>query len=95
MAMGGKYPGKFPPKLRIAAVVQMTLLIFIALVVLSRAGVMLDSWHGFSKTAIWFVVALSAVSAVLNIITPSKKERMLWGPVTVVMFVCAVTVALG
>lgn len=93
MAMGGKYPGRFPPKLRITAIVQMLLLGFVALVVLTRAGLIFENYFEFSKSAIWFVVALCAISAILNTITPSKKERMLWSPVTIILVACAVVVA--
>jgi len=93
MAMGGKYPGRFPPKLRITAIVQMLLLGFVALVVLTRAGLIFENYFEFSKSAIWFVVALCAISAILNTITPSKKERMLWSPVTITLVACAVVVA--
>ena len=93
MAIGGKYPGCFPPKLRITAIVQMLLLGFFALVVLTRAGLIFVNYFEFSKSAIWFVVALCAISAILNTITPSKKERMLWSPVTITLVACAVVVA--
>ena len=93
LAMGGKFPGRFPPHMRVSAVVQMILLVFIALVVLTRAGLVLNGFFEFSKSAIWFVVALNVVSAVMNTITPSKKERMLWAPITIVMVICAFIVA--
>ena len=93
MAMGGKYPGRFPPKLRITAIVQMLLFGFVALVVLTRAGLIFENYFEFSKSVIWFVVALCAISAILNTITPSKKERMLWSPVTITLVACAVVVA--
>ena len=95
MAMGGKFPGRFPPKMRISALVQMVLLVLIAMVVLTRAGLVLNELFEFSKSAIWFVVALCVVSAILNIITPSKKERMLWAPVTIVLVICAFVVAMS
>jgi len=93
MAMGGKYPGRFPPKLRITAIVQMLLLGFVALVVLTRAGLIFANYFELSKSVIWFVVALCAISAISNTITPSKKERMLWSPVTIILVACAVVVA--
>ncbi len=37
-AMGGAYPGQFPPALRVAALVQVVLLLFFAGVVFVRAG---------------------------------------------------------
>lgn len=93
LAMGGKFPGRFPPKLRVGAIVQMLLLAFSALVVLIRAELVLETFFELSKSAIWFVVALCVVSAILNTITPSKKERILWSPVTIILVVCSVVVA--
>lgn len=61
LAMGGKYPGVFPPPLRIAAVVQALLIAFFALIVLTRSGTTLPApfnspgFVAFSSVAIWFV----------------------------------------
>jgi hypothetical protein len=93
-AMGGAYPGVFPPALRAAALVQAALLAICALVVLARAGVTLVSWDRVSRVAIWFVVALSAVSLVLNLITPSAGERALWAPIAALMLASSVIVAI-
>ena len=93
MAMGGRFPGRFPQKMRIGALVQMLLLIFIVLVVLTRAGLIFSEYYEFSQSAVWFVVALCMVSAILNTITPSKKERMMWSPVTIVLLICGFIVA--
>ena len=93
MAMGGKYPGRFPPKMRVAAVVQSLILLLIGLVVLVRAEVIMPNMFSASKTAIWIVVAICLVGAILNIITQSKKERILWAPVTLALVCCSVIVA--
>ena len=37
-AMGGAFPGQFPPALRIAALIQAALLVGLAVIVLARAG---------------------------------------------------------
>lgn len=95
MAMGGKFPGRFPIAMRIGALLQLLLLVFMALVVLTRAGLILGDFFQFSISAIWFVVGVSVVSAVLNTITPSKKERILWSPVTFILVICAFVVALS
>ena len=91
-AMGGAFPGQFPPELRVAAVVQAVILALLALVVLSRAGVTLPKWSA-SRWLIWVVVAFSALSLVLNLITPSAGERLLWAPVAFIMLVSSVIVA--
>ena len=93
MAMGGKFPGRFSPKMRVAALVQMALLFFMALVILSHVGLVLEQYSVLSKSAVWFVVVVCAVSAILNTITPSKKERMLWAPVAILLFFCSFVVA--
>ena len=95
MAMGGKFPGRLPPRMRIAALVQIVVLVFIALIVLTRAGVILDEFSSLSKSVIWAVVVFSLIGAILNTITPSKKERMLWAPVSLVLLICATYVAVS
>ena len=95
MAMGGKFPGRFPPQMRAAALVQIVLLILTALVVITHAGLIFSEYFEFSKSAIWFVVVFCAVSTILNIITPSKKERMLWAPVTGILLFCSFVVAMN
>jgi hypothetical protein len=92
-AMGGAYPGQFPPELRVAAVVQAVVLALLALIVLARAGVALPGWSRIARKAIWFVVAFSVLSLILNSITPSVRERAIWAPVALVMVLCSVTVA--
>ena len=95
MAMGGKFPGRLPPRMRIAALVQIVVLVFIGLIVLTRAGVILDEFSSLSKSVIWAVVVFSLIGAILNTITPSKKERMLWAPVSLVLLICATYVAVS
>ena len=92
-AMGGAFPGVFPPAMRVAALVQTVVLGAVALVILSRAGIVLPSWARASRVLAWIIVGLLAVSVVLNLITPSPMERMIWAPVTVVLFASALRVA--
>ena len=94
-AMGGAYPGVFPPPMRVAAVVQAAVLAGFALVVLSRAGPALPRWRGPAHWGTWAVVALMAVSLVLNLITPSGLERLIWAPVAVLLFLSSLRVALS
>lgn len=94
-AMGGAFPGQFPPQLRVAAVVQAVILALLALVVLARAGIALPKWSRASRRWIWVVVVFSAISLVLNTITPSAGERAIWVPVALIMLVSSVIVAIG
>lgn len=95
LAMGGRFPGRFPPALRIAALVQGGVLTVLALVVLSRAGLLLPGWEAFSETGIWFAVGVSALSALMNCMTPSTGERRLWAPVALLLLASALGTALG
>jgi hypothetical protein len=93
--MGGAFPGQFPPALRVAAVAQAFILLLLAAVVLARAGVVLSAWSRASRWLVWVVVAFSAVSLLLNLITPSAGERAIWAPVAFLMLLTSVIVATG
>jgi hypothetical protein len=95
LAMGGRYPGVFPPAMRIAALVQIGVLALLVLIVLTRAQMIFPAWYAVSEKAIWVVAAVSAISLVLNVMTPSKWERILWSPVALLMTVCSIVIALG
>ena len=95
VAMGGKYPGRFPRQLRIAAVVQALVLVGLGVVVLTRAGLIFPQWLSAATWLVWGVVAFSALALILNLITPSKWERILWAPVAAGMLLCSVIVAVS
>lgn len=94
-AMGGAYPGTFPPALRVAALFQAALLIGFALVALSRADLILPAWAQASRWMMWVIVAFSTLSLILNLITPSAGERAIWAPVAFLMLLSSVIVALS
>jgi hypothetical protein len=93
-AMGGAFPGKFPITLRIAALAQAALIAGMAIVVLSRAGLVLAGWSGVTRWLMWFVVAFAAVSLVLNLITPSAAERAIWAPAALLLLASSAVVAI-
>ena len=93
--MGGRFPGRLPLRMRVAALVQMALLTLFMLVVLVRAGLILEPFVPFYQTAIWVVVAFGVVGLVLNIITPSKKERTVWAPIAAVLLISSSYVAMS
>ena len=94
LAMGGRYPGKYPTGIRIVALVQAVVLALLALVVLIRARMILPDLYQATGVAIWVVVGTNGISLVMNLITPSKWERILWAPVALVLAVCSLVVAL-
>lgn len=94
-AMGGKYPGKFPPFMRRAALFQILILAALAVIVLSKAELAYPGLYSFANIAIWFVVGFSVLSTILNLITKSVWERRIWAPVSILMLISSTIVALG
>ena len=90
ITLGGRWPGVLPPRLRLAALAQAAILIALTLIALDHGGLLRI---GLPPSAIWVTVAVTCVSAVLNNITPSRIERRLWGPVTILMALAALTLA--
>jgi hypothetical protein len=80
--------------LRIAALVQAVLITGMALVVLSRAGLVLAGWSRVTGWLVWVVVAVAAVSVVLNVITPSAGERAIWAPAALLLLTSSMIVAI-
>lgn len=93
--MGGAYPGRFPPRLRVGALVQAGLLAVLAVIVLAEAGLVLPELAANYPWLIWLAVGFSGVSVVLNAITRSAVERRIWLPVAIVMLVSSLLVALA
>lgn len=93
LAMGGRWPGRFPVHLRLTAIVQGALMGVFAWVVLARAG--LVAQNAVPDWAIWAVLAFMTLGAVLNLITPSRSERLLWGPVALIMLASVLLVLFG
>jgi hypothetical protein len=90
ITLGGRWPGVLPPRLRLAALAQSAILVALAVIALDHGGLL---QIGLPPSAIWVTVAVTCVSAVLNNITPSRIERRLWGPVTILMALAALTLA--
>ncbi len=90
LTQGGRNKGRLPAKARAAAALSALGLVWMALAILSAAGqgVPFPPWAG------WVATLMTAVTALGNLTTPSEAERRLWGPVTVVMLVCALPVVL-
>lgn len=92
-AMGGRYPGRFPGLMRVAALVQGGVIAVLAVIVLTRGAVLSSPLD--APWLIWLVVAFSAASLFVNAISRSPGERRLWVPVAIVMLASSVVVALG
>jgi hypothetical protein len=94
-AMGGAFPGQLPPALRVSAAIQAVIFLAFAAIVLSRSGIAFPRLVRASRWLAWVVVAVSALSLILNLITPSPGERAIWAPVAVVLLASSLVVATG
>lgn len=95
LAMGGRYPGRFPAPMRIAALVQTGVYAAMAAVLLIRAGVIWPERAADMQIAAYVVTGVMALALVLNLITPSRWERRIWAPVALLMLLGAARVAFG
>ncbi|WJM09817.1 hypothetical protein [Paenibacillus sp. PK1-4R] len=93
-AMGGKFPGKYPVSMRFACIFQIAILAFMGIIVLSKAGLLWPQWSVFAETAIWFIVAYLVLGTILNLITRSVWERRIWAPVTLLMLISSIIIAI-
>jgi hypothetical protein len=48
-----------------------------------------------NQIANWAIVGLNFLALIMNTITPSKKERMIWAPIALVVLASSVAVALS
>ena len=94
-AMGGAFPGRYPPRMRAAAAVQAMLLAGLAVLVLSAAGLLVPGLIATWPWLAWLPVAVSVVAVILNAASRSAGERRIWVPVAVVLLVTSLTVAVG
>ena len=92
--MGGRYPGRLPALLRIAALGQAVLLAVLAFIVLDAAGVGDLGWVAKVGWLPWVPVVVSGASLVLNASSSSEAEKRTWVPVAIVLLVSSVAVAL-
>ena len=79
---GGRFKGALPISGRVLAALSIPLLMFMALSIASVVGFIFE-WDRWTAIA---TIAFQGVTVILNWITPSRKEKLLWGPVTTVAF---------
>lgn len=91
-SMGGKFPGKYPPKMRWVAILNAIVLLVLIMIVVIRAGLIFPELLFYSNIAIWVVVLFAFIGTILNSITPSKIERI-WAPVALIQLISSVIVA--
>lgn len=91
-SMGGKFPGKYPTNMRFVAILNMATLLCIAFIMLSRAEVFDLQSSSFIRTFSWGIVVYFALGTIMNVVTPSKIERI-WAPVCALLMVSSLIIA--
>lgn len=94
-AMGGAFEGTYPPVMRAAALAQIAVYAGIAAIVSARANLAFKRLHAASRVLIWIVAALFLAGLVLNAISPSRGESLVWTPVTAVLLAGVLRIALA
>jgi len=95
LTLGGRYAGRLPGRMRGFAAFSALLIALLAVIVLSRAGLALPEFERAAGVGIWFVVGYSVLGTLMNAMSKSRWERILWIPATVLMLVSSGLVAIG
>lgn len=93
--MGGKFPGKLPFKMRIAALIQIFILLLFVSVVIAKAGIALEQFHIIGRIGIWFVVAFFVLGSIVNLSSPSRNEKLVMGPVNIIALITTLLIAMN
>ncbi|CAN5626758.1 hypothetical protein BH24CHL9_BH24CHL9_01780 [soil metagenome] len=94
-AWGGRHPGVLPTRLRIASGVAAVVVYPLVMVyVLAASGLITADLPGSDGPAMWILAVLFTIGAIMNLISPSRLERI-WGPVSGVIALCCAVIALG
>ncbi len=92
-AWGGQHR-VLPPRLRPAAVVAIALYGLFAAILLARAGI-IDGGGGIVVVATWVLLGYLCLGVVLNAISRSRRERIVQTPLSLLLALCVLVLALG
>jgi len=93
-AWGGKHD-VLPSRLRVGSVISIVLYAVFALVLLDRAGLVDVMSDDVSKVGAWVLAGYFLIGIGMNAISRSKPERFTMAPVSAVLCITSVIVALG
>ncbi len=91
--LGGRWPGKLPPTVRLAPALSTIVLGAFCIIVLARSGLAFGAIGAPTSAMTWVVVVTTALACVANYATPSARERTVWLPVVALMLVTSSVVA--
>ena len=95
--MGGQTKGKLPVQGRIAAGVSIIVLVVMAqaLLAIHGTGLFVNLPTSLIEFLKWFTFGYAILRFIMNWITRSQKERMVWGPVATVLLVLVALAVFG
>ena len=93
-AWGGQHR-VLPPRLRVGSAISIVIYALIAVIAWDRVGAIQVFPAPFSEVAMWVVFAYFALGILMNAISRSKPERFTMVPVTVVLTVLSLLIAMG
>lgn len=88
LTQGGLHKAALPLSGRIAAALSVLLLLAMGMAILSAAGI----WPQWPRWTGWAALGVQVLSVLMNALTPSRIERLIWAPVTLLMLVLALLV---
>ncbi|MBR4822440.1 MAG: hypothetical protein IKZ71_04755 [Bacteroidales bacterium] len=88
LTMGGQYK-VFPKKLRLVLVSQLLLQVFFVIVILQMGG-HLPLWFSYKTTRIILIImaVYLSLNVLMNLVSKSKKERLIMTPLSLIAAVC-------
>ena len=95
LTMGGKYPGKLPIKMRVLSFIQIIVIVLFSFLVISRSGILFESYYNISRVGIWVVVSFFVFGSFVNLFSASKKEKIIMGPLNIIALICSFLVAIN
>lgn len=92
---GGANKGVLPRNYRVSSVFSALFALAVSGHYLAQLGVITQLLASDANSiANWILVGFAGLAAIMNNISRSKKERLVWGPTTILMLFASITVAL-
>ncbi|MCK0472478.1 hypothetical protein [Halalkalibacter sp. APA_J-10(15)] len=93
-AMGGYYK-VLPKKFRIVSAFNAVILLFMGLVFLQHTNVLNWSYFLSTNILVWVITIFLGVNTIANLISQSKKERLIMTPLSGFTFILCLFIALS
>lgn len=93
-AWGGAHPGVLPAPFRIASGFAALIWLVFAAIVLARGQMLpLEVSSALLTPATWVITALLGIGTIMNMISRSRRERLLWTPTSFLGFLFSLALA--